>query len=162
MKNTTLTQLDNSQISKRIFDEENDAQRVVIVSGQVPDVKVDIDASDITNAILKGLEGFKPNSEEINRQAGVKSTIERIEVPVIIKEMTIERVEVPVIVKEIEYREIKIPVEVVKIVEIEKPTIIKQQEIHILKEDTKETKYLRVAVGCLIVLEILTLLLSRH
>lgn len=56
MKNTTLTQLDNSQISKRIFDEENDAQRVVIVSGQVPDVKVDIDASDITNAILKGLE----------------------------------------------------------------------------------------------------------
>lgn len=76
--------------------------------------------------------------------------------------MTIERVEVPVIVKEIEYREIKIPVEVVKIVEIEKPTIIKQQEIHILKEDTKETKYLRVAVGCLIVLEILTLLLSRH
>lgn len=162
MKNTTLTQLDNSQISKRIFDEENDAQRVVIVSGQVPDVKVDIDASDITNAILKGLEGFKPNSGEINRQAGVKSTIERIEVPVIIKEMTIERVEVPVIVKEIEYREIKIPVEVVKIVEIEKPTIIKQQEIHILKEDTKETKYLRVAVGCLIVLEILTLLLSRH
>lgn len=158
MKNMKLSQLDHQQISKHMFDEEYDAQRVIIVSGEVPDVKVDVDAKSIVDAIQKGLEGFKagPSSQQIER------IIEHIEIPVIVKETVIERVEIPVIIKEIEYREIKVPFETVRTVEVEKPIFIKEQSIQIVKEETKETKYLRVAVGCLIILEIITLLLSRH
>lgn len=158
MKNTKLSQLDNQQISKHMFDEENDAQRVIIVSGEVPDVKVSVDPQAITDAIQKGLEGFKVNS--VNPPS---LQIERIEVPVIIKETVIEKVEIPVIIKEIEYREIKVPFEIVKTIEIEKPVFLKEQVIQVVRgEESKELKYLRVAVGCLIVLEIITLLISRH
>jgi len=163
MKNKKLSQLDNQQINKHMFDEEHDAQRVIIVSGEVPDLRVDVDAKSITDAIQKGLEGFKINSEEPKWLATMKPGIERIEVPVIVKETVIEKIEIPVIVKEIEYKEIKVPVETIRYVEIEKPVILKEQVIQVLTgEDSKELKYLRVAVGCLIVLEILTLLLSRH
>lgn len=160
MKNTKLTQLDNSQISKMVFDEENDAQRVIIVSGEVPDVTVSVDPKAITDAIIKGLESFKGET----KTTVASSTVQTIEVPVIVKEIVIERIEVPVIVKEIEYREIKVPFETIRTVEIEKPIIIKEQQIQIVKEgfDTKELKYLRIAVGCLIVLELITLLIGRH
>lgn len=159
MKNTVLTQLDHNQIIKHIFDEENDAQRVSIVSGQIPDIKVDIDPSTITAAIQKGLESFNPQPQKTDN-----FNIQVVEVPVIIKETIIEKIEVPVIIKEIEYREIKVPFEVIKTIEIEKPIIIKQPEVHILTKSTLETKYLRVAVGCLLISEILTLLFifSRH
>lgn len=159
MKNRKISQLDNNQISKLVFDEENEAQRVVIVSGNVPDVKVDVDPSSITNAIMKGLEGFKVDQASVPWSP---SLIQTVEVPVIVKETVIERIEVPVIVKEIEYREIKVPFETIKTIEIEKPIFIKQPEIHILTKSTIETKYLRIAVGCLIVLELITLLIGRH
>ncbi len=165
MKNMKLSQLDHQQISKHMFDEEHDAQRVVIVSGEVPDVKVDVDAQSIVDAIQKGLEGFKFNSsptEEPKWLATMKPGIERIEVPVIVKETVIEKIEIPVIVKEIEYREIRVPFETIKTIEVEKPIFIKEQVIQIVKEEGKELKYLRIIVGCLIVLEILTLALTRH
>ena len=164
-KNTNITQLDTNQIIKKVYDEDNDAQRVVIVSGDVPEMKLGIDQDQLTNAIQKGLEGLKQPSitlEKIEIPVIVKETvIERIEVPVIVKEQSIEKVEVPVIVKEIELKEIKVPVEIVKIVEIEKPIIIKEQQIQVLKEDTLETKYLRVVCGCLILLELITLVFFK-
>ncbi len=155
-----LTQLDTNQIIRVSFDEETRAQRVMVVAGAMPDVKVDIDASSITKAIQTGLESFKPIITVSEPSKSEKT--QRIEVPVIIKETVIERIEIPVIVKEIEYREIRIPVEVPKIVEIEKPVVIKEQQIQVVRQSTLETKYLRIAVGCLIVLELITLLISRH
>lgn len=158
MKNTKLTQLDNNQIHKMTFDEENDAQRVVLVAGTIPDIKVDVDPKAITDAIQKGLESFKPSSVP-NQSSG---ELQLVEIPVIVKETVIERIEVPVIIKEIEYREIKVPIEIIKMVEVEKPIFIKEQQIQVVREDSKETKYLRIAVGCLIVLELITLLIGRH
>lgn len=153
MKNTKLTQLDHNQLSKHMFDEDNDAQRVVVVAGSVPDVKVDVDATSITNAIQKGLEGFK-----VEQSSSIK--IERFEVPVIVKETVIEKVEVPVIIKEIEYREVKVPYEVIKTIEIEKPIIVKEQLIQVVKDEGKELKYLRITVVCLFV-SLLMILLKK-
>jgi hypothetical protein len=39
LKNNKLTMLDNSMIQKRIYDEDRDAHRVVIVSGELPEIK---------------------------------------------------------------------------------------------------------------------------
>ena len=137
-----------------MYDEEHDAQRVKIVSGDIPDIKVDIDPSSITNAIQKGLESFKGSSNE-------PQLIQKIEVPVIVKEIIIEKVEVPVIIKEIEIKEIKIPYEVIKVIEIEKPVLIKEQLIQVVEKATMETMSLRIAVVALICIELLTLLLKK-
>lgn len=130
--NRKLTDMDNAQILRHQHDEESAAQRVKIVSGEMPEIKVD--ASAMTEAVKEGFKSINFNNKE--------TRIDIIKIPSLIKEIVIERIEVPVIVKEIEYREIKIPVEIVKIVEIEKPVIIK--EIEFKKESTIETKYLRI------------------
>ena len=154
--NRTLTQLDNAQILRQQYDVENEAQRVVIVAGEVPTVRVDVDASALTSAIQEGLGSLKLNPDN------TATKVERIEVPVIIKETVVERIEIPVVTTQIEYREIRIPFEVPKFIEIEKPVVIKETQIQVIKQSTTETKYLRIAVVGLVLMEILTLLLSRH
>jgi hypothetical protein len=150
--NRKLTDLDNAQILRQQHDVESEAQRVVIVSGEVPEIKVD--SSAITEAVKEGLKNSTSNKETVVQ-------VERIEVPVIVKETVIERVEIPVIVKEVEYREIKIPIEVVKVVEIEKPVIVKETNIQVIKENTTETKYLRI-IAIVELLLILSLLLFKR
>ena len=39
LKNDKITLLDNFQIEKRVYDEARDANRVVIVSGELPEIK---------------------------------------------------------------------------------------------------------------------------
>jgi hypothetical protein len=39
LKNEKITLLDTFQIEKRVFDEARDATRVVIVSGELPEIK---------------------------------------------------------------------------------------------------------------------------
>lgn len=39
LKNNKITLLDNSMIEKRVFDEARDANRVIIVSGELPEIK---------------------------------------------------------------------------------------------------------------------------
>ena len=39
LKNDKMSMLDNSMIQKRVYDEDRDAQRVVIVSGELPEIK---------------------------------------------------------------------------------------------------------------------------
>ena len=39
LKNEMITLLDTFQIEKRVFDEARDATRVVIVSGELPEIK---------------------------------------------------------------------------------------------------------------------------
>lgn len=155
--NSKLTQLDNAQIVRRQFDENNDAQRVILVSGEMPKVTVEVDASAITKAIQAGLEGFKPSIIPAPTVTESPIIIDNIvEIPKIVTETRIERIEVPVIIKETVYKEIKVPFEVMKVVEIEKPVIVK--EVQILTQSTAETKYLRILCVCLIIMEITTLL----
>lgn len=139
-RNLNVTQLDTDQMIKRTLDESHDAQRVIIVSGAMPEsIKIDVDTTQITDAIRAGIkfEQFEAKSTDIR--------IERIEVPVIVKEY--EKIEVPIITKEIEYREIKVPYEVTKIIEIEKPIIIKETIFEKIETNKKELMYLRIACG---------------
>lgn len=39
LKNNKISLLDNSMIEKRVYDEDRDAHRVVIVSGELPEIK---------------------------------------------------------------------------------------------------------------------------
>lgn len=39
LKNEHITMLDNAMIQKRVYDEARDANRVVIVSGELPEIK---------------------------------------------------------------------------------------------------------------------------
>jgi len=81
---------------------------------------------------------LKNNSKEVQR-------VDRIEVPVIVKELEIREIQVPVIVKEIEYREIQVPVihREIEIVRVEVPVLVKQVEIQTLEKPViiKEIEY---------------------
>jgi len=39
LKNNKITMIDNSMIQRRTYDEDRDASRVVIVSGELPEIK---------------------------------------------------------------------------------------------------------------------------
>jgi hypothetical protein len=39
LKNNKTTMLDNAMIQRRVYDEDRDANRVVIVSGELPEIK---------------------------------------------------------------------------------------------------------------------------
>ena len=39
LKNNKITMLDNAMIQRRIYDEDRDANRVIIVSGELPEIK---------------------------------------------------------------------------------------------------------------------------
>lgn len=152
-KNTQLTQLDTNQIVRHQYDENYDAQRVILVAGSIPDVKVEVDPSRITDAISKGLERLSPSPS---------IAVQIIEIPKVITETRIEKIEIPIIIKEIEYKEIKVPFEVPKYIEVEKQIIIKEQgPIQIINKSTIETKYLRIALVCMVLFEILTILLKK-
>jgi len=110
--------LDQYQMDNNSFDAEKSAWRVSIVDGV--EVKVD-------NLQLDLPETVKTEVQVVNVPEIIKQTeIHQVNVPVVVKE--IEKVEVPVVVKEVEYKEIQIPVVVqeVKVIEIEKPIIVKE------------------------------------
>lgn len=161
-----LTQLDNGQIVRNIYDEKNNAQRMMLVAGDLPNFKVEVDASLVSDAIENGLKRFNP-PENVR--------IERVEVPVIVKE--VQKIEVPVVVKETEIELIEVPTIVIQketlVQKIEVPVIVRETVIErvevpvIVKEivtqaiSTKETIYLRM-VSVSLFIALLTLLLSRH
>lgn len=154
MKNNNLSSLDVSQMNQRMFDESNDAQRVIVV-GQ----DINIDTDKITDAVKEGLKDIKINVEQNKDMVSapiMETKIEKIEVPQIIKEIQIERIEVPIVTTRIERVEIPIIVPTIEI--IEKPIIIK--EIEIREIATKETIYLRAAVIAQAL--ILLVLLLKH
>lgn len=129
MKNLKLTQLDTNQITQRKFDEENDAERVVVV-GQ----NLSVDSDKIARAIKESLKEIKITTPDwpINNSF----------MPIEIEKHTfipkIETIEVPIILKEIEYREIEKPIYIEKIVTVEKPIIIKEIEF---REIVRERHY---------------------
>lgn len=159
MRNPKITQLDVPQIQKHMYDEGNDAQRVHVVAGSMPDIKVNVDASSITEAVKLGLSSIVMPKQETQQMIITKTEYIELPIQTIIKEISYEKIEIPVIVKEIEYREIKVPYETVKIVEIEKPIYINSSE----KSDsttTLETKILRVAAILMAVGHLVTFILK--
>lgn len=134
MKNERLTQLDTDQINKRKFDEELDADRVILVGQDLV-----IDSDKIAQAVREGLSSieFKSVQEsqpQVVNQAPIQTIKENVFIP------QIQQIEVPVIIKEIEYREIEKPIYIEKVVTVEKPVIIREVEYR-EKEVFKERYY---------------------
>jgi len=127
MKNNNLTQLDTDQIHKRKFDDNLDADRVVLVGGD--NIRITVDTDQITNSIKDGLKNIKIDQKESN--------IQIIEKNVFIPQIEIREIEKQVIVKEIEYRTIEVIkyIEVPKIIEYEKPIVVQEiKTIEVLKD----------------------------
>lgn len=104
-KSFQLTQLDPDQIQKQVFDEGERAYRVVLLN----------------------------NTEQSNApQSNTITQIERIEVPIIVKELEIKEITIPVIVKEVQIERIEVPVivkeTVIQIERIEVPVFINKRE----------------------------------
>lgn len=130
-----LTNLDNQQIQRYTYDEENNAQRVIIVN--------------------QGQHAIYPQSQfsDIPQSGSLRSAGNLLQQPLVIKETVIEKIDVPVYItdfKEIiktitltEYKEIHVPFPVKEIVieKIEVPVIIKEAgEIQIIEKPVIQEK----------------------
>lgn len=122
MKNNNIEHVDVNQAWTRAFEGPNDAFRVTVVSQEV-------DTEGLKQAVKEGLSNIT-----------IDNSVNRIEVPVIVKELEIVQVEKQIVVKEQEIVRIEVPVIqkeyvtiekpiiVKEILEIEKPIVIKEQE----------------------------------
>lgn len=110
--------LDQYQMDNRTFDADKDAWRVSIVDG----IKVE-------NLHITGEMGNKVEVIKIP-EIITKTEVKEISVPTIITQtdVRVEKVEVPVIVKEYEKVEVPIVVKELQVVEIERPIYLKQTE----------------------------------
>lgn len=115
------SQLDPNQMASKIFDEENEANRVVIV-GQ----KLEVDSGAISEAVynaLKGsIEGLKPAQVSSPMEVRIvdPKPMERvIERPVVVEKVVVQYVDkpIPVVEKEIQVVQVEKPVVVEKVVE---------------------------------------------
>ena len=118
---------DNDQISKYEHEDDYCAKRVYVVGGEF---KMEVDPSQITDAIKDGLKDIKFQNNE--SASMIETKIERIEVPVVIpgNVQVIEVKEtIPVIQTEIKIVEIEKPIIQEKVVTVEKPIMIIQPKI---------------------------------
>lgn len=152
MKNSNLSLLDREQAAMRMFDEKHDAQRVILVDG------------DIAETIKESLKDLKIEIKATQDQATM--------LPSLIPQVQV--IEIPTIIKEIEVREIEkqILIPEYKLIEIEKPIIVK--EIQIIEVEKAivhtEVKTIEVPVvpkallwlfGIQVLISLLTLLLHK-
>lgn len=119
-----MSQRDSSQINRYEHDDDLCAKRVIIVGGS----ELSVDSSGIVDAVKEGLKDLKveipsscnckPEIQVVEKQVFipsepqvihikesipvVSSVVQRVEVPVIVKEIEIKIVEIPVIVKEVQ------------------------------------------------------------
>ncbi len=122
MKNRNLSLLDREQIAIRLFDGEQDAQRVILVG------------SDIAESIKESLKDLKIE---------VKSQ------PQILAQPEIKTIEIPTIIKEVEIKEIEkvIVVPEYRLIEIEKPVIIKEVQVIEVEKAIIQTEVKTVEVS---------------
>lgn len=117
MQQRKISYADPQQIAQRAFEETLDANRVVIVGAEMPEIKF----NDIKF----------PEPQKIEVPIFI-TQFEKVEVPVIVKEIEYKEIEKPVIVlqKELEIQKVEIPVIVEKteFKIVEKPVIIKEIE----------------------------------
>ena len=109
---------DPHQIVQREFDEELNAKRVVIVGGEMPTFNVQAGSS----------------SSEVR--------IERIEVPVIVKEVQIVEIEKIILQKELQIERVEIPIVIEKIVEVIREVPVVRTEVQVIEKPivVKETQ----------------------
>lgn len=110
-----MTLRDPNQILTAEHDEQNNAKRVVIVGGPLHEFKM-------------------PDFSKTLVEQSIK--IEKIEVPVIVKE--VEKIEVPIVIKEIEIKEIPILVKEIQFERIEVPIIVKEYQTIETPAEVKE------------------------
>lgn len=140
-----LTQLDSSQISRQVFDEESNANRVYLVNG------LNIDTKAISDSLVNAIGNIEFLGRT-NPDTFVTNTTEyrTLEVPTIIKEPQIIYVDRPVIETKIVEVEKPIIIENVKIIEIEKQIIVTEQKIvevkipEIIKQYTSEPLWVKL------------------
>jgi|SRR5271165_5556809 len=124
-KNENLSLLDIHQMSHLMFDEKNDAQRVILVGG---------DGKQIADSIKESLKDLKidVNIPEIKQQEiqQVEPLVLKIPYQTVVKELEIKEIEKIVFVPEVKIVEIEKPIIVteVKIIEVEKTVIVKELE----------------------------------
>jgi len=142
---------DPNQIHQYSHDEENNAQRVVLVGGDF----------GIANAVKESLKDFKI---ELNSSSGnISKEPFIIEKEVIVKEYSI--LQVPQIIREQEIKVIEteklVTVIEPKIIEIEKPVYIKETEIKVIEQQVivKEVKDLDKLIKLLFIAQAVTLVI---
>jgi hypothetical protein len=112
---------DADQINKYEHEDSACAKRVFVVGG---DFKLDIDPTQITEAVKEGLKNIeiKGSSEMSTKEI----QIEKIEIPIIVKEIEIVEIEKQIIVIEhkLETIEIEKPIIQERVVTVEKPIFI--------------------------------------
>lgn len=135
-KKRNISQADPHMISRRTFDEDCDAQRVILVSGELP-------TFNMPEIIFPELKQQDIKVIEVPTTTIVKEIqVVEIEKQVIVKEY--EKIEVPVYIEKIVevVREIQVPVVHTKIEFVEKPVIIKETVSSI----TDLPNYLKICV----------------
>lgn len=140
-KNPNRSLLDLHQIQNLMFDTDNDAQRVVIVGG-------------MTEGQIMSVQ----QPAQVQTQVITVPQIERVEVPVIVKELEIKEIQVPFIQQETKIVEIEkvIFVPEIKIVEVEKPVVITQVQYKELEPKVEGFKRIIFGILAIQVLSILT------
>lgn len=142
-----LTGLDSKEIPRYTYDEVNNANRVVLIGGDF----------GVAEAVKEGLKDLKVTVDTTTKP-GITETV-YLPGPV-------QKIEVPVIVRETEYKEITVPViqTEVRIIEVEKPIIQKELEIQrievpvLIKEKELQMVYVdRLNYKMFFILQALTL-----
>ena len=112
MRELKLTTIDSNQIPRYTYSENDNAQRVVIV-GAAP-------VMNITSESQPSRIEYIP-----------VTTVEKIEVPVIVKELEIKTIEIPVLTiqKEVQIVELEKTIVVTEYKTIEVPVIVREKEI---------------------------------
>jgi hypothetical protein len=127
-KNLNPSLLDQHQMQNLMFDESHHAQRVVIVGGLDPHMMGPRVSSQDQ---LNGISPATPQFHTVTQKEYITvPQIERIEVPVIVKEIEIREIQVPVVQEKVQIVHVDkiVTIHDTKIVEIEKPHIVRQIE----------------------------------
>lgn len=127
---------DPHQISRREFDEDNDAKRVVIVGGA--DIKLTAKMDGVEDKLSKLIDiasqpiDFQPLPEvQVIKENVFIDRIVKVEVekPVYIYETKIERIEIPKVVYETKVEIIEKPIYIDRVVHVDKPLIVKEYSV---------------------------------
>lgn len=126
-----LTELDSNSIPRYTYEEDLRANRVKIVGSD--SIQVNIDTKPLEDAITRSLGLSQKVDYNTSYRHEIKDPpeLQKIEVPIIIKEYEIKTIEIekPVYITKTEYVEVPVIVKQTDIIEIEKPIIIVQKEI---------------------------------
>jgi len=147
-----LTLKDSNQIIRDTHDENMNATRVLIVNGEMPVISSQIKTAPQEIKIEKiEVPVIVKEIQEIKIPEIVKEPFE-VEKTIVVKEVQIEKIEVPVIVKEVQI--VEIPKYITEYQVIEKPVIIEKT---ITEHKNMNLLYIINSVGIVLTLILLAL-----